>query len=392
VNSSQMRTSRSNMKRSFLQLGLILFMIAAPCALARAQDGFSPRESSAFDSIPLQTPGVSAADLGFVADPVDDDDSSNPGGIDLMDNQATKPSAPMQPQGNIQPTGLEANPSSQPTSAPSTIASTAPSTQPEQASAVVGNFPTIAGTFGLEEFVNHFAPYEPMYFVGSTQAPNIKFQFSLRYRLFTPTGSLATEYPFFRGFNFAYSQTSFWNVSNFDQPFFYDTSYRPEVFYYLESFPGIKTAPGDQFGLQGGVGHESNGQVDPNHRSMNIVFLRPIVTIGNDSGWFFTFAPKFYDYIGGLPLNPDMPKYRGYADLRVVAGLRDSLQLAAIGRVGRDGNRGSIQLDLTYPLTKLLNGNMDISLDAQYFNGYGDSLLTYNQRTTIFRFGLALVR
>ena len=317
-------------------------------------------------------PGVSAADLGFVADPVDDDDSSNPGGIDLMDNQATKPSAPMQPPGNIQPTGLEANPSSQPTSAPTTIASTAPSTQPEQASAVTGHFPAIGGTFGLEEFVNHFAPYEPMYFVGSTQAPNIKFQFSLRYRLFTPTGSLATAHPFFRGFNFAYSQTSFWNVSNINQTFFYDTSYRPEVFY--------------------GLGHESNGQVDPNHRSMNIVFLRPIVTVGNDAGWFFTFAPKFYDYIDGLPLNPDMPKYRGYADLRVVAGLRDSLQLAAIGRVGRDGNRGSIQLDLTYPLTKLLNGNMDISLDAQYFNGYGDSLLTYNQRTTIFRFGLALVR
>ena len=77
---------------------------------------------------------------------------------------------------------------------------------------------------------------------------------------------------------------------------------------------------------------------------------------------------------------------------RVVAGLRDSLQLAAIGRIGRDGNKGSIQLDLTYPLTTLLKGNMDLSLDAQYFYGYGDTLLTYNQRSSIFRFGLALVR
>ncbi len=392
MQSSELPLQPSRTTRSVLQLGLMLFIIAASRLPARAADNALPFANSPFadtDPVITDTPGVSAADLGFVADPVDDDDSSNPGGINLMDAQ---PAAPNQPPGNIQPTGLEANPSSQPTSLPTTVASTAPSTQPEQASAVTGHFPAIAGTFGLEEFVNHFAPYEPMYFVGSTQAPNIKFQFSLRYRLFTPTGSLATDHPFFRGFNFAYSQTSFWNVSNFDQPFFYDTSYRPEVFYYLESIPGITPNPGDQFGLQGGVGHESNGQVDPNHRSMNIVFLRPIVTVGNDSGWFITFAPKFYDYIGGLPLNPDMPKYRGYADLRVVAGLRDSLQLAAIGRVGRDGDRGSIQLDLTYPLTKLLNGNMDISLDAQYFNGYGDSLLTYNQRTTIFRFGLALVR
>jgi outer membrane phospholipase A len=372
---------------------LIAFIIAASRTPARADDSipFARAPFSQSDLAITQTPGITAADLGFIADDFPDEDSSNPGGINLMDSPATQPAPPHIP-GNIQPIGLEANPSSQPTSRATTIASTAPSTQPEQASADTGNFPVIGGTFGLQEFVNHFAPYEPMYFVGSTQAPNIKYQISIRYRLFTPTGDLATRYPFFRGFNIGYSQTSFWDVSNLSMPFFYDTSYRPDVFYYLESIPGIKTDPGDQLGLQVGLGHESNGQVDPFHRSMNIVFVRPIITVGGTSNWFFTFAPKFYDYIGGLPLNPDMPKYRGYADLRAVFGLRDSLQLALIGRIGRDANKGSIQADLTYPLTKLLNGNMDLSLDAQYFYGYGDTLLTYNQKSSIFRFGLALVR
>ena len=309
---------------------------------------------------------------------------------DLIPQPALSTDAPIEEFDipSTQSTSLEAAPSTR----PSIFPTTATSTQPEESSALTGRFPEIGGAYGFEEFVAHFAPYEPMYFVGGTQAPNIKFQFSVRYRLFTPNGSLATAHPFFRGFNFAYSQTSLWDTSNSSQPFFYDSSYRPEFFYYLQDVPGVKVNPGSQFGLQGGVGHESNGQQDPNHRSLNIVFLRPIVTIGGTSDWFFTFAPKIYDYIGGLELNPDMPKYRGYGDYRFVGGLRDGLQLAAIGRLGRDANRGSIQLDLTYPLTKLLRGNMDISLDAQYFYGYGDTLLTYNQKSNIFRIGVALVR
>ncbi len=384
VNSSDMYLSK--IKISPVQIGLMLLMLGILGQSARAQD-----EIPQWDQPTINLPGVTAADLGFVPDVHDDDldNSQSIGGIDLMDAQ---PSKDLAPPGAIQTSGLEASPSSRPSTSPASLPSTNVSTRPEEVSAENGHFPEIGGTFGLQEFVSHFAPYEPMYIVGSTQAPNIKYQISLRYRLFTPTGPLATSMPFFRGFNIAYSQTSLWDVSNPSQPFFYDTSYRPEVFYYLESLPGIKTNPGSQLGLQGGVGHESNGQMDPNHRSLNIVFLRPIITIGGDSDWFVTFAPKFYDYIGGLPLNPDMPKYRGYADLRLVFGLRDSLQLATIGRIGRDGNKGSVQFDLTYPLTKLLDGNMDISLDAQYFYGYGDTLLTYNQRSSIFRFGIALTR
>lgn len=266
-------------------------------------------------------------------------------------------------------------------------------TQPEASSAVAGQFPAIAGSFGLQEFFLHFAPHEPMYFIGGWQAPNIKFQFSLRYRLLTPTGPLATQYPFLKGFNFAYTQTSFWDVSNPDQPFFYDSSYRPEFFYYLENLPRVKLPPSWQVGAQAGIGHESNGQKDPNHRSLNIIYLRPIVTVGGSSnGWFFTLAPKFYYYIGDLNLNPDLPRFRGYCDLRLVVGRRDGLQLATIGRVGSRFNRGSAQFDLTYPLTKIFNGNTDVSLDAQYFLGYGDSLLTYNRRSSVFRLGLAIVR
>jgi len=283
---------------------------------------------------------------------------------------------------------LDAAPSSRPTRVPAMIASS----QPEAASADQGMFPEIGGTYGLDEFITHFAPYEPMYFIGGGTAPNIKFQFSLRYRLITPTGPLASAAPWVKGFNFAYSQTSFWDVSDSSEPFFYDSSYRPELFYYLESLPGLKIPENSQVGFQVGLGHESNGLKVPDHRSLNIVFIRPIITIGTKSNFFVSLSPKIYDYIGGLPDNPNLPLYRGYCDLQAVIGLRDGLQFSTIGRVGRDATRGSVQLDLTYPLTKILRGNADLSIDAQYFYGYGDTLLTYNQRSSVFRIGLALVR
>lgn len=266
-------------------------------------------------------------------------------------------------------------------------------TQPEAVSAEEGYFPAIGGTFGLEEFIQHFAPYEPMYFIGGGQAPNIKFQISIRYRILTPGGPLATQHPWLRGFNFAYSQTSFWDWSHPSTPFFFDNSYRPEFFYYMERVPGLQLPPAWQLGTQIGVGHESNGKTPPDHRSLNIVYIRPIFTASQSPhGLFFTFAPKIYDYVGSLSLNPDIKRYRGYADLRFIVGQRDGLQLATIGRVGDHFDKGSVQLDLTYPLTNLSHGNTDLCLDAQYFLGYGDTLLEYNKYKSIFRIGFSLVR
>jgi phospholipase A1/A2 len=274
---------------------------------------------------------------------------------------------------------------------PTTIASTEAAT-PEATSAKEQEFPSPAGVFGLDEFVDHFAPYEPMYFIGGATSPAAKFQFSLRYRILTPTGPLATEDSWLKGFNFAYSQTSLWDLTS-PSPAFFDSSYRPEFFYYLENIPQLALPNSSQVGMQLGVGHESNGKGGTEERSLNVAYLRPIVDFPlNSDGLFLLFAPKLYVYITDLSDNPDLPRYRGNSDLRAVIGWRDGLQLAAIGRIGTSFNRGSIQLDLTYPLTKLFHGNTDLSIDAQYFQGYGESLLTYNQVSSVFRIGFSIVR
>ena len=263
---------------------------------------------------------------------------------------------------------------------------------PEESSAERGDFPTPAGSTGLEEFVNHFAPHEPIYFIAGWESPAVRFQLSGRYRIFSPGGELATKYPFVKGFNLAYTQTSLWDVSKPSAPFF-DSSYRPEFFYYLENVRLAGMAPNAQLGGILGVGHESNGKDGADSRSLNIAYIRPILSTPLGShDWFVTFAPKLYIYIGDLSDNPDIKRYRGFADLRLVVGQRDGLQLAAIGRIGDHFDRASGQFDLTYPLTKLFRGNVDLCLDAQYFIGYGESLLTYKQYDSVFRIGVNVVR
>jgi outer membrane phospholipase A len=77
--------------------------------------------------------------------------------------------------------------------------------------------------------------------------------------------------------------------------------------------------------------------------------------------------------------------------LRAVIGWRRGLQLSALGRMGHEGNNSSAQFDLTYPTMKIL-GSFSVYLHAQYFTGYGESLLRYNQRSDVIRVGISLYR
>jgi outer membrane phospholipase A len=71
---------------------------------------------------------------------------------------------------------------------------------------------------------------------------------------------------------------------------------------------------------------------------------------------------------------------------------RGGFQAAFTGRVGNNFDKGSLQIDLTYPLQKLAVRDLGMYLHGQFFTGFGESLLEYDQSTTTFRLGLSLVR
>jgi len=208
--------------------------------------------------------------------------------------------------------------------------------------------------------------------------------------LLNEEGPLATKVPALKGFNLAYTQTSLWDWNAPSAPFF-DTSYKPEFLYAWSRVAGGQSLDWYQLDLQGGLKHESNGKNGADSRSLNTAYLRPTLTLGRDDGLQLTLQPRAWVYLGDLSDNPDIADYRGYADLRAILGWKRGLQLSALGRLGKDANHGSLQLDLTYPMMKIF-GSFSLYLDAQYFTGYGESLLEYNQRSEAFRVGFAIYR
>ena len=238
-------------------------------------------------------------------------------------------------------------------------------------------------------FKEHIFPYEPFYFVAGTKSPNAKFQVSIRYQILNHDGPLASMAPPLEGFNIGYSQTSLWDWNRASAPFL-DSSYKPEFLYIYERALGGGPTNWYRLDLQAGVQHESNGKDGDASRSLNITYLRPTLTIGSDEELHLTLMPRAWVYIGDLSDNPDIARYRGYVDLRTILSYK-GLQLSAYGRMGNHADRGSIQVDLTYPLRKFW-GTFSVYLHVQYFNGFGESLLEYNERSTAWRAGFSLYR
>jgi outer membrane phospholipase A len=177
-----------------------------------------------------------------------------------------------------------------------------------------------------------------------------------------------------------------WDWNEPSSPFF-DSSYRPEM---LFSRARLWTNSWLRLDLAGGLQHESNGRDGADSRSLNIAYLRPTVLLGHEDRWFLSLAPRVWGYLGELTDNPDLADYRGYYDLRAVVGTPWGVQLSTLLRAGKDFDRGSAQFDLTIPLWDIVRS--PLFLQVQYFNGYGESLLNYNQREDQFRIGFGLFR
>ncbi|MCC6234286.1 MAG: phospholipase A [Verrucomicrobiales bacterium] len=239
-------------------------------------------------------------------------------------------------------------------------------------------------------FRRHFAGYEPVYFVWGPEAPNAKFQVSFRYRMWNPEAVLDRWWSWARGVHIAYTQTTLWDLNQPSAPF-YDTSYKPELMWRDDDvFPGA-VSWWRQLGLQAGLQHESNGKDGVDSRSLNIVYLRPTLVWGEVTNLFLAASPRFWVYAGDLSGNPDINDYRGNADLTIKGGWARGVQAAGLFRVGQGFDHGSMQIDITFPILQMLS-DVDLLLHAQYFNGWGESLLDYDERTWLFRVGVSLFR
>jgi len=240
-------------------------------------------------------------------------------------------------------------------------------------------------------YADHFSPHEPMYFVFGDEEPAAKFQLSMKYRLLNDQGPLTTRFPLLRGLHVAYTQRSLWAITAVSSPFF-DTSYMPELMFQsltrdLRPRGGLRWV-----GWQAAFQHESNGRDGADSRSLNYFYFRPLLALGDLQGWHVLLRPKLQVYAGDLgDENADIKRYRGYGEVRAIIGKGNRLALSLLGRIGDEFEKGSLQVDVSYP-TAFMTGNFAMYLQLQYWVGYGESLLGYNRRSEALRAGFSLAR
>jgi phospholipase A1 len=248
-----------------------------------------------------------------------------------------------------------------------------------------------ADTFQAERtFSNRLGIHEPLYIIAGSKQPKGKIQLSFKYRLITFGQQESVDA--IHTLQLGYTQRSLWHVLGPEPQHFYDTDYMPELFY--QWLPTTVDPSNRQFSvdiLQSGFRHESNGEGNSDERSLNLVYVQLGVSIGSAAGWHALVAPEVYEYLGNLGDNPDIKRYLGYGQLRMTAGKGNGPSLTFTLIPGEHFKYGSRELDLSIPL-RLPFSVFGFYALVQYFDGFGESLLSYNQHTSQLRAGIEFVR
>ena len=191
---------------------------------------------------------------------------------------------------------------------------------------------------------------------------------------------------------FSYSQQSYWQLFNNDlsRPF-RATDHEPEITYI---FP-VDTA------LRGGwrlrylgvsANHQSNGQSLPLSRSWNRVYLMTGMEL--DNRW--TVTGRLWKRLSestDSDDNPGISDYIGRGELSAFWNMDKDNTLGLTLRSSLNSSpRGSARLEWMQTLgTGLGGGKSNLRLHTQLFSGYGDSMIDYNRKRTVFTVGLSLV-
>jgi phospholipase A1 len=172
----------------------------------------------------------------------------------------------------------------------------------------------------------------------------------------------------------AYTNKSFWQSYNKSvSAIFRETNHEPEIIL------GFKPSWNWVDHMTLAFNHQSNGQIGNLSRSWNRIIVSGAKVwpdrIVNLRAWYR--MPETSKADPADPSdndNPDIDDYLGYGDVFVLRKLGDHTLAATIrNNLNPDENKGSIELNWTFPLPGKLKGFV------QYFNGYGESLIDYNQ-------------
>ena len=221
---------------------------------------------------------------------------------------------------------------------------------------------------------NH-AAYSELTGEDNMERNELKFQFSAKVALaeglFGTTGDLY----------FAYTQRSWWQAYNTDDSSpFRETNYEPEVFLNFDNDWQLLGWANIRNRLS--INHQSNGRSNELSRSWNRLYLETIFQRGD---WAVSLAPHYrLPETTGDDDNPDIERYMGYGDITLARRFGDNeLSLMVRGNPGA-GHMGG-QFDYSWPLF-----GSKVRAHVQYYHGYGESLIDYDQNTQRLSLGFSL--
>lgn len=191
---------------------------------------------------------------------------------------------------------------------------------------------------------------------------------------------------------FGYTQQSYWQLFSpaISRPF-RATDHEPEVMYV---YPTTAELPFGWKWRYSGVGlvHQSNGQSNPLSRSWNRVYLMTGMELGNRVSVNARLWRRIPESSGSDD-NPGISDYVGRGELSAFWNInKDNTVGATLRHSLSSSDRGSVRLEWMQALgSGLWGGKSNLRLHTALFSGYGDSMIDYNRKRTVFSIGLSLV-
>ena len=135
--------------------------------------------------------------------------------------------------------------------------------------------------------------------------------------------------------------------------------------------------------IRTGFTHQSNGQAGLLSRSWNRLYADFILERGD---MYLSFKPWYrIPETRSQDDNRDIEDFLGHFELRgLYKKQRHSIEFMFRNNLNSSKNRGALELGWSFPLHKKVRGYV------QWFNGYGESLLDYDNHTNSIGFGIQL--
>jgi phospholipase A1 len=226
-----------------------------------------------------------------------------------------------------------------------------------------------------------FSIFRDNYFIAGTtldEPPSennsdVKFQISFKQRLINKPAVFGF-YPYL-----TYTQKTFWDIFISSSPFA-ESNYNPSLLFIKPVYKHGYFNSACTFSIE----HESNGLDSIDSRSWNFI----AASYGRLFSPKISASLKLWVPFTSLYENPDLMDYIGYGQASVYWVIKENKLMAdAAIRKGAEWNwKGSFELNVAYRPFKSRNQYLML----QWFKGYAESLIDYQQKHNMLRIGFVL--